>query len=165
MSRPALLALIALAAVTLAGCGNGGSKTVAATPRAARRGGKGRAHGPSQPPASSLPYEQHLLPFHAAPLDATQRRQLTSSGETEIPINLKKPGSLSAFGQAQLGLSIVRVANAAPIESDAGTADLELRLTARARRLLARGGSMLMYVAIRFSGSRIRQQLTVPLHG
>jgi hypothetical protein len=165
MNRSPILALFALAALALAGCGGGAGKTTTTT-TAARRGGERRdSSRQAQPPSSSLPYEQHLLPFHAAPLDAAQRRQLASTGETEIPVRLKKPGSLSAFGQAQLGLSIVRVANAAPVESGGGTANLDLRLTPRARRFLAKGHSMLMYVAIRFSGSRIRQQLTVPLHG
>lgn len=79
---------------------------------------------------------------------------------------MKKPGTLSAFGQAQLGLSIVRVANAAPVEvTSRRTAALQLRLTPPARQYLVKDRSMLMYVAIELSGSRIRQQLTVPLHG
>ena len=118
-----------------------------------------------QPPGNSLPYQQRVLPFHAQSLSPTQRRKLVDDGETEIRVHLKKPGTLSALGQAELGLSVVRVANAAPVESAADTGTLNLRLTDRARQLLGKGHSILMYVAIRFSGSRIRQQLTVPLHG
>ncbi len=167
MSPTPTLALAALAAVlALVGCGAGGSKP-AATSAPGRRGGAGRrSRGAAQPSRSSLPYEQNLLPFHAAPPSPAQRRDLVKSGETRIPVRLKKPGTVSAFGQAQLGLSIVRVANATPVESAGpGTATLDLRLTARARMLLANGRPMLMYVAIKFSGSRTRQQLTVPLNG
>lgn len=161
-------ALALTAALVFAGCGGGGGRATTAstssgastaTPAQARR-----AESAGQSPSGAPAYNQNLLSFRAAPLSAAQRSDLQRRGITSLSVRVKKPGTLSASGQAQPGLSILKVARAAPVTATApGTATLTLRLTPAARGILARGHRLLMYLAIRYSRSRTMQQFVVPL--
>jgi hypothetical protein len=95
---------------------------------------------------------------------AEQRAQLAEEGQTELRVRVGKAGTVSAFGQAEIGESIERVANATPqAASGTGAVSLTLRLTPVARKALAEGHSFLMYVAVRYSGDRTAQRIEVPL--
>ena len=158
--------LIAAVASALGGCGGGGGDSTSTSHNSDAAVAKG--HKPFSPRSEVADaYAQTLLPFHAAPLSLAQVDALTKHGAVQFGVYVKRkpgPGTLSASGQAQLGLSIVKVAKASPVSAPAaGTATLTLRLTPPARRFLAKGHSMTMYLAIRFSRSRTAQQLVVPL--
>ena len=102
--------------------------------------------------------------FSASPIAAGQRSQLVRSGRIAIPVRVAGRGTISAFGQAEIGGSIVRTANAAAqAASGAGKVVLTLRLTSAARKALASGGSFLMYVAVRCSCNPTAQQFALPL--
>jgi hypothetical protein len=167
---------VAFATGLLLGCGsNGSSSATAGGPKSGTTGegetaatgsGSSPQEGPSasqEGPSVPSAYPKHAG-FSAASITAGQRSQLVRSGQVTVPVQVAGSGTVSAFGQAEIDGSIVRTANAAPqATSGAGTVDLTLRLTSAAQKVLASGGSFLMYVAVRYSGSRTAQQFTLPL--
>lgn len=158
--------VIPLCALALAGCGGsgGGDSTSTTATSTASPAQVRRAEAAGQNPSGAPAYNQNLLPFRTAPLSAAQRAELARRGEVKVRVRVAKPGVLSASGQAQLGLSIVKVARAAPVSASApGAVALHLRLTPRARGVLARGHPLSVYLAIHFSRSRTMQQLVVAL--
>lgn len=173
------LVALTLAGAVLAGCGGGGSGGSSGSTAAAGTSATGSAAGASQGSGSSASssaqssaqdqapppdYSATHLSFGAAPVNASQRASLVTSGKTTIPVKVPAAGTVSGFGQAQIDGAIVKAAKATPVTaSGAGTVDLDLRLTPVTRKALAHGRSVLMYVAVDFSGSRTLQRLTVPL--
>lgn len=160
---------VTLTTALLFGCGgNGGSSAATGGPRSETAPkGETDAAGSSSPPRSepSAPtaYPQHAG-FSASPVTPGQGSRLAQTGRIELPVRVAGAGTVSAFGQAEIGGGIVRTANAAPrAASGAGTVDLTLRLTSAAQKALADGGSFLMHVAVRYSGSRTAQQFTLPV--
>lgn len=151
--RSRVAALVCFLSVSLfAGCGESLEPSSESSESAARS------------PGAAVPYNQTRLPFGAAPLSARQRNQLLSRGKTLVSVRTPARGTVSAVGQAQDGLSVVKVARAAPVRSrDAGVVRLEVRLTGVGRGLIRQGDLESMYLAIRFSGSATQQQLLVPL--
>ncbi len=156
-SAPALALALAL---LVAGCGGGGGSH--SSTGASRTRSKTQSKTPSQ--ATSTDYAEAHLSFGAAPLSVAQRSTLVKSGKLAIRVRVSRAGKVSGFGQAQINGTILKVAHATPVTARrAGTVDLTLHLTPATRKVLAHGHSVLMYVAVSFSGSRTLQRLTVPL--
>ncbi len=174
MRRAPLSAAVVALALLASGCGGGGGTTTSTGQSASKQssGGSSTTGKANQQRTSdngsaeqrSSAYNQNLLPFGTDPLSDEQITALIENGEIPLPVRVRKAGVLSAFGQAQPELSIIKVARAAPVTaSGPGIFTLRLRLTPQARKILNNGDSLLMYLAIKFSRSRTMQQLTVPL--
>ncbi len=164
MRRAPLSAAVVALALLASGCGGGGGTTTSTGQSASKQSSGGSSTDGKANEQRSSAYNQYLLPFGTDPLSDEQISTLVENGEIPLPVRVRKAGVLSAFGQAQPGLSIIKVARAAPVTATGpGIFALRLRLTPQARKILNNGDSLLMYLAIKFSRSRTMQQLTVPL--
>lgn len=171
-----LLALIALPAGVVAGCGGGNvggsasatSTTTSATHAATTASG---AHGSAKAAARSAAAKRKTRPkpsphaFAAATITPTAASQLSKRGQLVLPVATGGPGTVTAFGQAQIaGKGIVHVADATPqAVRKAGVVDLTLTLTPLARAQLAAGRGIDMFVAVSFSKGSVFQREEVHL--
>jgi hypothetical protein len=183
-----LLALVALPLLLLAGCGGsassgtaattGGPATTTATTTSAATATATKTRHARRSPALSRAqravlratvraqlYTRPRRRFLAAPISHAAASRLARSGAVVVPVAVGGPGTVSAFGQAQLpGQGVVRVAEAAPRTARAaGRVKLTLALTPEARARLAAGRGLLMYVAVRFSKGTVIERMPVRL--
>lgn len=170
-----LLALIALLAGLLAGCGGGsvgGGTPAASTAASAAHATKTTAtgsHGSTKGTATSTSAKRKPKPsphaFAAATITPAAASQLSKRGQLVLPVATGGPGTVRAFGQAQIpGKGIVHVADATPqVVKKAGVVDLTLTLTPLARAQLAAGRGIDMFVAVSFSKGDVFQREEVHL--
>ncbi len=171
-----LLALVALPAGLLAGCGGGSTATGRAT--SASAAGTTAQHAATtatpkashttatQPPrttkTTAKPSPHAFAPAVITPAASTH---LAKSGTLVLPVAVGGPGKVSAFGQAEIPrVGIVHVADARPVVATrAGIVDLKLVLTPVARAQLAAGRSIVTYVAVSFSKGQVMQREQIVL--
>lgn len=173
MRRPAIphlqawLALVALVALAVAGCGGSSPGTGATTTNAPTQGATTPGSSTTSTTASGARTARKPSPhaFAAAPITSAGAAQLVKTGRISLPVAVGGPGTVSAFGQAALpGNGVVRVAQGSTVVSGkAGTVNLTLALTPLARAQLAAGRSILMYVGVSFSKGDVVQRLEVLL--
>lgn len=170
-----LLALIALPAGLLAGCGGGSTATGPAT--SASAGATVAQHTT----ASTTSKKAHTTAtqsrttgttakpsphaFASAVITPAASSQLATRGALILPVAVGGPGKVSAFGQAEIpGVGIVHIADARAVMAPrAGIVDLKLVLTPVARRQLAAGRSIVTYVAVSFSKGQVIQRTRIVL--
>jgi len=172
-----LVALLALPAALVGGCGGGaiGSSTTGATAAATqpatqpaktssttktsatRTAAAGTAR---RAPARASPHA-----FAAGQITSPAASALAHSGAIVLPVATGGPGRITAFGQAEIpNVGIIHVATARPATATrAGIVDLTLALTPLARRQLAAGRSIDMFVAVQFSRNDVMQREEVVL--
>jgi hypothetical protein len=168
--------VVVFAAAYLCGCGGGAnsSSTVPATPTTtatATAGSTGAAlrvrtvPRPGSVPGSTSTPARSPHAFAAAPITHRQASALVRTGQIAIPVAAGGPGEVSAFGQAQIGKAILRVAQAPAVVLKApGMVVLHMHLTPVARSTLAAGHPILMFVGVQFSNGQFVQRLEVLLH-
>jgi len=170
-----LLVLVALPAGLLAGCGGGSTSTGPATSASAAgttaqhaattttpKAGTTATH-PSGTTATTAKPSPHA--FASAVITPAASSQLATRGALVLPVAVGGPGTVSAFGQAEIPrVGIVHVADAKPVVAPrAGIVDLKLVLTPVARQQLAAGRSIVTYVAVSFSKGQVIQRTRIVL--
>jgi hypothetical protein len=118
------------------GCGEGACDEAPSLP-ALRRG----------PAAGTAPS------FFIARLDAAARRQIVAKGWTTLLAEVPVAGQLSAEGRAEIDARKAIVATGTATAKDAGPVRLRLRLSAAARRSLARGQELRVHLTLHLSSS------------
>lgn len=168
-----LLALVALPAGLLAGCGGGsvgGSSSTSSTgatttQRAATSTATTHASGLAQ--ARSPVHKTKPSPhaFAAAKITPTAASSLSQRGQLVLPVATGGPGTVRAFGQAEIpGKGIIHIAEARPmVVHRAGIVDLTLVLLPVARAQLAAGRPIDMFVAVSFSHGEVLEREEVHL--
>ena len=170
-----LLVLVALPAGLLAGCGGGSTSTGPATSASAAgttaqhaattttpKAGTTATH-PSGTTATTAKPSPHA--FASAVITPAASSQLATRGALVLPVAVGGPGTVSAFGQAEIPrVGIVHVADAKPVVAPrAGIVDLKLVLTPVARQQLSAGRSIVTYVAVSFSKGQVIQRTRIVL--
>jgi len=172
-----LLALLALPAGLLAGCGGGsvagsGSTTTGGTAAATQPASTSSTSKTSTTSRSAATGTTRHAParvsrhaFAAAQITPPAASSLARTGQLVLPVATGGPGRVSAFAQAQIaGAGIVHVATARPVTATrAGIVRLTLVLTPLARRQLAAGRSVDAFVAIHFSRNDVIQREEIVL--
>jgi hypothetical protein len=170
-----LLALVALPAGLLAGCGGGSTasghpattRTVAAAQQTTTSSSATttRHSSTTRPARTARTAKPSPHAFAAAAITPAAASHLAQSGTLVLPVAVGGPGTVSAFGQAELpSVGIVHVADARPMAvRRAGVVDLTLTLTPAARRRLAAGRSIVTYVAVSFSKGDVFQRMKIVL--
>lgn len=169
-----LLALVLLPAGVVAGCGGGSvgggtaatSTTAASTHAAASSTSAG--HGSAKTTAAKAAKRKPRPSPHAfaaATITPAAASQLSRRGQLVLPVATGGPGTVRAFGQAQIpGKGIVHVAEARPqVVARAGVVDLTLTLTPLAKAQLAAGRGIDMFVAVSFSKGDVFQREEIHL--
>jgi len=168
-----LLALAALPAGLLAGCGGGSvggapstSSTGAATTQHAATSTTA-THASRLPQARSPVHRTKPSPhaFAAAKITPAAASSLSQRGQLVLPVATGGPGTVRAFGQAEIpGKGIVHIAAAQPmVVRRAGIVDLRLVLLPIARAQLAAGRPIDMFVAVSFSHGQVFEREEVHL--
>ena len=172
-----LLALVALPAGLLAGCGGGSTATGPATSASsaatttqhtttATTTPKTTGTTATQPPRTTkTTAKPSPHAFASAVITPAASTHLAKSGTLVLPVAVGGPGKVSAFGQAEIPrVGIVHVADAKPVVAKrAGIVDLKLVLTPVARAQLAAGRSIVTYVAVSFSKGQVMQRSRIVL--
>ncbi len=171
-----LLALVALPAGLLAGCGGGSTATGPATSASAAGTTAQHTTASTTPKTSGTTATQPQRTtkttarpsphaFASAVITPAASTHLAKSGALVLPVAVGGPGKVSAFGQAEIPrVGIVHVADAKPVvAARAGIVDLKLVLTPVAREQLAAGRSMVTYVAVSFSKGQVMQRTRIVL--
>lgn len=170
-----LLALVALPAGLLAGCGGGSTATGPAT--SASAAGTTAQHATAtttskaprttttQPRTTRTTAKPAPHAFASAVITPAASSQLATRGALVLPVAVGGPGKVSAFGQAEIPrVGIVHVADARPVmAARAGIVNLKLTLTPVARAQLAAGRSIVAYVAVSFSKGQVIQRTRIVL--
>jgi hypothetical protein len=172
-----LLALAALPAGLLAGCGGGSvaagtstSSTAATTAQQAARSTTtttraraSRATTRARSPPAKPKVSPHA--FAAATITPAAASSLSQRGQLVLPVATGGPGTVRAFGQAEIpGKGIIHVAEARPtVVHRAGIVNLTLVLLPVARAQLAAGRPIDMFVAVSFSHGEVFQREEVHL--
>ncbi len=171
-----LLVLVVLPAGLVAGCGGGSTATGPAT--AASAAGTTARHTTAattpkashttatQPPRTTkTTAKPSPHAFASAVITPAASSQLATRGALVLPVAVGGPGTVTAFGQAEIPrVGIVHVADARPVvAARAGVVDLKLTLTPVARAQLAAGRSIVTYVAVSFSKGSVIQRTQIVL--
>ncbi|HXE44534.1 MAG TPA: hypothetical protein VN635_04990 [Conexibacter sp.] len=170
-----LFAVAALPAGLVAGCGGGsvggsastnstGAATAqhAATSSTTAHAGTSRTARARSTPAKSKP-SPHA--FAAAKITPAAASSLSQRGQLVLPVATGGPGTVRAFGQAEIpGKGIIHIAEAKPVVSHrAGIVDLTLVLSHVARAQLAAKRPIDMFVAVSFSHGEVFEREEVHL--
>lgn len=122
----------------------------------------GRGNVDEQPP----PQPQRVT-VKVATVSASARRAFARSGRLTLKVTVSGAGRVTATGTARLpgARAATRVASATRTASGAQTLQIPLRLSAAARRALARGRSLSVRLEVRHAGATGVQRATLRLPG